>query len=367
MSTTLRFEPGVDHEPAGAVVQPHAGAPAHIRLAPATGHVFKDILRDALYLLSYAIEAGIVVDAELAQRIIAAEQRGEAAWDDASAGLLLNDITKLGALVHPVTAVTLRASQQQAHATIRNYRWIAVVLALCIVPWSILSFIFAGINTSITIDIAAANQLVVSLHTQLEPAPAGSGETTQLAPIDALPDLQQLASTIRSIYRHSNRLTWFVPNAERNPVTRATRLELDTDLARQMGKLRANLDELTAVYQQIRSYAKYTQDDGAAAYGAVTTCLLPILYALLGACAYMLRTFSGQLATHTFAPSYSTSARFVIAAIAGGVVGLFNNFGTSQAAALSPLAIAFVAGYAVDVFFSLIDGAVNSVSKPRGG
>ena len=57
--------------------------------------------------------------------------------------------------------------------------------------------------------------------------------------------------------------------------------------------------------------------------------------------------------------------RFVIAAIAGGVVGLFNNFGTSQAAALSPLAIAFVAGYAVDVFFSLIDGAVNSVSKSR--
>jgi len=58
-------------------------------------------------------------------------------------------------------------------------------------------------------------------------------------------------------------------------------------------------------------------------------------------------------------------ARFVIAAIAGGVIGLFNNFGAGQTANLSPLAISFLAGYSADVFFALIDGAVHSVAAPK--
>jgi len=38
-----------------------------------------------------------------------------------------------------------------------------------------------------------------------------------------------------------------------------------------------------------------------------------------------------------------------------------------QGATLPPLAIAFVAGYAADVFFSFIDGAVQTVSRPKSG
>jgi hypothetical protein len=261
----------------------------------------------------------------------------------------------------------LRATKKQAHKTIQNYKWVTIVLAAFVVPWSVLAFVFANINTSIANDIASANQLVVSLHAQTEAPATQSTESTQIAPINALSDLQEFASTIRSVYRHTQELAWFVPGAEKDPVKKGTRLELDTNLSGQIGPMRKNLDELTDAYQQIRSYAKYTQDDGAGAYGAVTTCILPIFYALLGACAYLLRVFSGQLTARTFAPSYTTIARFVIASIAGGIVGLFNSFGTGQLATLSPLAIAFVAGYAADVFFSFIDGAVQVVSKPQAG
>jgi hypothetical protein len=155
---------------------------------------------------------------------------------------------------------------------------------------------------------------------------------------------------------------------ERGPPTKDIKLELDPDLSpTQTSNLRKNLDQLTGTYQQIRSYAKYTQDDGAAVYGAVTACILPIFYALLGACAYLLRVFSAQLDTRTFSPSYSTVARFVIAAITGGVVGLFNNLAVGQMATLSPLAIAFLAGYAADVFFAFLDGAVHGVTKSKAG
>jgi hypothetical protein len=273
-----------------------------------------------------------------------------------------------------VTAATLRATDKQALATIKNYTWVAVVLGAFIIPWSVWAFVFAGINNSLTANIANANQLTVSLHSQLEaPAtPTNTGtvprsEAAEAAPVGALSDLQDFAATIRSVYRHTKQLTPYVYSPQADPLKKAGDLELDPGLVPQMGPLRTNLDRLTLDYQQIRSYAKYTQDDWAAVSGAITACVLPIFYALLGASAYLLRVFSSQPATKTFAPSYSTIARFVIAAIAGSVVGLFNNFGTSQVATLSPLAIAFVSGYAADVFFAFIDGAVQAVSKPRKG
>jgi hypothetical protein len=347
---------------------PHGEAQGGVHPARAAERMLSESLDDAICLLRYAEEAGIVVEADLAQRIITAELLGNPARDEASAGSLFSDITKLGALLHPVTAVTLRACRKDAFDTIRSYKNIAICLALLIIPWSWTSYVFTGINNSITTDLTTANQLAVSLHGQLEaPVAPPGGQTVQVAPLSALSDLQEFAATIRSIYRHTGLLSVFILRMGQDP-PKDLKTELDPDLSpTKTSDLRTNLVELTGSYQQIRSYAKYTQDDGAAVYGAVTACILPIFYALLGACAYLLRVFSGQLATRTFSPSHSPVARFVIAAITGGVVGLFNNFVGSQMATLSPLAVAFLAGYAADVFFAFLDGAVHSVTKSRAG
>jgi xanthine/uracil permease len=102
-------------------------------------------------------------------------------------------------------------------------------------------------------------------------------------------------------------------------------------------------------------------------YGAVTAYVLPVAYSLLGACAFALRNMAAQTGTKTYQPSYSNRARLIIALIAGTVVGLFNNF--TQGVSVSPLAIAFLVGYAVEVFFSFLDAFVHtfeSVRNPRG-
>jgi hypothetical protein len=82
----------------------------------------------------------------------------------------------------------------------------------------------------------------------------------------------------------------------------------------------------TAVYLDVRYFAQSLVDNASVFYGAITTCVLPVLYALLGTCAYLLRTFEQQMSARTFTPSVANSARFLIAAIGGAVVGLFNNF-----------------------------------------
>jgi hypothetical protein len=71
------------------------------------------------------------------------------------------------------------------------------------------------------------------------------------------------------------------------------------------------------------------------------------------------------MTTRTFIPSIANSARFLIAAIGGAVVGLFNNFTIGQGASIPPLAIAFLLGYAVDVFFAFLDGMLQPFTKAR--
>jgi hypothetical protein len=144
-------------------------------------------------------------------------------------------------------------------------------------------------------------------------------------------------------------------------------MQLPPALANSVAALQEQVNKKTAVYQNVRIYANSAQDATAVVWGAVSTCILPVLYALLGACAYVLRAFTEQTERRTFAPSYATPARFIIAGIGGGVVGLFSNFTVGQGVSLSPLALAFLIGYAADIFFSFLEGSMQNLrgGKPR--
>jgi len=153
---------------------------------------------------------------------------------------------------------------------------------------------------------------------------------------------------MRDIYSRAQKLDeWFVPV----PLTIADpfkgsyeELELPPDLKDTATALQQEANRKTAPYQRVRLYAISVQDAISLVWGAISTFLLPVLYALLGACANLLQVVSDQLRTRTFVLSDITTARFVIAAIGGMIVGLFNNFVLGQGVSLSPLAIAFLVG-----------------------
>jgi hypothetical protein len=179
--------------------------------------------------------------------------------------------------------------------------------------------------------------------------------------------LQQFATANRLLYARANLLNGFVLKAELDPFAGDSLYE-----QRAAFELPAKLEDKEipeagfskiATYQEIRGYAKNVQQMNLVIYGAITAFVLPILYALLGACAYGLRALSEQTTARTYRPSYAALARIVIAMIAGLVVGLFNNF--TQGVSLSPLAIAFLVGYAVEVFFSFLDAFLDTLKKVR--
>jgi hypothetical protein len=149
----------------------------------------------------------------------------------------------------------------------------------------------------------------------------------------------------------------FVASWETSPLDGAdwranapARLQLEADL---LNMRQASFCKIET-YQDVRNFAQNVYADVVAIYGALSAYLLPVLYALLGACAYNLRDFSARVKRHTYdASSYANTARTIAALTIGTIISLFNVF--NRDSLLQPFAVAFLAGYGVEVFFAFLD------------
>ncbi len=339
---------------------------------------FDEALQDAERMLKYAAEIGIEIDGDTRSHVLRARAAGNAGWNEQTTANLLAALTKLAAQLRPVTAESLKDNSRH---TVRTYWWVAICLAVVIVPFSIASFVTSAIATAIRADVATANDLAVKLRTQLGPpsASAPTAGTTSPAPplpagvneIDVITELQLYATNIRAIDARARQLNFLLLRAERDPFASYRKnpeaIHAKFQLPLGLPNLSAAAEDRTQVYQDVRYFAQSLLDDVSFFYGAFTACLLPVLYALLGTCAYLLRTFEKQMALRTFVPSTANSARFLIAAIGGAVVGLFSNFTITEGASIPPLAIAFLVGYAVDVFFAFLEGFLQTFTKTTAG
>ncbi|MDN7177215.1 hypothetical protein M0D69_04155 [Caballeronia sp. SEWSISQ10-4 2] len=122
-----------------------------------------------------------------------------------------------------------------------------------------------------------------------------------------------------------------------------------------------------AAYQDIRAMAMYGREIVLSLVGAVTGFVLPVLYAWLGACAAILRKIRIESETSTFHPEYSTVANrshITCAVIVGIAIGLFSDL-VQGGKNISPLAVAFIAGYASDKFFYFVDRLVEVIFPSR--
>jgi len=96
--------------------------------------------------------------------------------------------------------------------------------------------------------------------------------------------------------------------------------------------------------------------------------LLPLFYGILGAGTFVLRTLSKEIENETFSDEKGTQhvLRVSLGALAGILVGWFSVLIPSETTtfigSISPLAIAFLVGYNIELFFSLMDRALFSIT-----
>ncbi|HEY6356448.1 MAG TPA: hypothetical protein VIY30_18340, partial [Burkholderiaceae bacterium] len=343
-----------------------------------TSNALREQLRSSQRLLLYATEAGIEVDAAVRDEILRALADSHGNQPITAPASLLAASTKLAAVVRPVTADSLRAcdDKKEVDRTVRLYRRVGLTLALIILPISLITFVTSSISESMQKDIEIANALAVKLSDQIGPPqaqPSGGvrGNPDKLPrgvrEIDVIRDLQTFAGTSRAIDARARQLNWLMLRVIGDPF-KAVRH--DPEATRRQFELPSDLPDLSkaltdriSTYQEVRYFATSVRELISTFYGAIAIGILPVLYALLGAVAYLLRLYQQQIKSRTFTGSDNHVARFVIAAIGGGVVGLFKTFTPSDGASISPLAIAFLVGYATDVFFSFLDSFVHAFNR----
>ena len=96
--------------------------------------------------------------------------------------------------------------------------------------------------------------------------------------------------------------------------------------------------------------------------------LLPLLYGILGAGTFVLRSLSKEIEDETFSDEKGTQhlLRVSLGALAGILVGWFSFLipgeTTTFVGSISPLAVAFLVGYNIELFFSLMDRALFSIT-----
>jgi len=359
-----------------------------------------DALDETHMLLAYAASSGINIDPEVSEAIARARAANERRnWNADIEARFWPAKSKLSLSVKPVTVDTLAAGKFGAAAiATRRYFLSTVILAAIIVPISIVMFINTAVSNDVRDLLKENDAAAVAVHEQLVNYQSAleQGTRTTRNPADQkgnavnspglseallspnlVEKLAQFARVSRQLFAESQVLNSFVLDTAPEPwwasaaedIKRAN-LELNVRAGDRASdgfpSIITQGFEKLATYQDIRSFARQTQQMNLVIYGAITAYVLPVAYALLGACAFALRNMAAQTGTKTYQPSYSNRARLIVALIAGTVVGLFNNF--TQGVSVAPLAVALQIGYAVEVFFSFLDAFVHtfeSVRNPR--
>ena len=359
-----------DKEPKGAGIAMAQPQPYGKQIYADPPAYFGAALEDAERLLKYASEVGIPIDDDSRNNILRARTASSTGWDEVTAANMLAALGTLAAKLKPVTAASLKACS--GRPTVRKYWIVSICLAAIIVPFSVASFVTSAISNTIKTDIVAANDLAVKLRAQLGPAPPAERTDatslgTAISDATVITELQQFASDIREIDAGARQLRVLLLGAGIDPFSK---IRKDPKAIHDTFQLPEGLKDFawaagqrTTVYQDVRYFGQSLVDDVGVFYGAITTCILPVLYALLGTCAYLLRRFEQQISLRTYTPSVADAPQFLIAGIGGAVVGLFNNFAIGQAISIPPLAIAFLMGYAVDVFFAFLEGTIQKFTR----
>jgi hypothetical protein len=334
------------------------------------------MLCDVERLLVHVVGRGYrLQDEQGAALLQAREARRDGVLSSEAATGLVNLFGALSLQAKPVTAASLSNSAGASfEGAIQRYRNYVIVLTALIVPISLATFVSFGLTTLMKKDLDAANSLALSLQGELpqQAAPATGSPAAVLPPGvtqgEINEQLQQLSTTLRVVYNRAVIVRGLTLFSVRDPFA--------DDAASRKGKFQsvtAPTDESAgAASTKIKlrdEMAPFTEeliDTVAVMYGAINACVLPILYAWLGACAFLLRRYCTATGEAIAIGRYSATGRLVMAGIGGMVIGFFNNLVVDSGVSVSPFALAFLVGYAIDIFYGVLENAIASLAGTFG-
>ena len=347
---------------------------------------FNAALDDAEVLLGYAASSGLLPPGKPGDMVEGIVQARQARLITAQIAIAFwVAYANLSKLTRPVTAASVRACMA---ASLLREKISAFLLVCFVIVASIILFMNNHTAQDVEDLIEQQNATALKLWSSLQVLESTAAEPPSGASRPSASGPQSLSSAtfanqvFADTVEFSRKNQWLLQSASKlhfwfnrwwtdinikpvvfddgNPA-RATHLLVPPQISGVEAIRLEVINQITA-YQIIRNYALALDKTDSIIYGGITTYLLPTIYALLGAYLYGFRLYSRLMRHSSYLRSATHSARFFIAAIAGLVVGLFGSL-LPKSLALSPLAVAFLVGYAVEAFFSWLDDIIAKLKN----
>ncbi len=368
-----------------------------------TTHSLAQSVEEVDLLLTYTARAGLEIPPEMVETIVkakAAHERGD--LDSDLEGRFWTAYQSLAAAIHPVGVDSIKANDDaygtvvwsllrgrrrvsQAGVAVRRYQRISMFALLSLLVVQIYTVTGATVITDLenvekrAQDLRQEREKLERQRTDLSRQISIEGTRPKLESV-----LDQLGD-IRDEYGFAERdvnsrywllLKWsvvvegMVGGDDEPDVPTAVEVSSDTgaggdfhDLLRQSRALPvgASDDEEENSYNRVLL--------GQITLEVLNVFLLPLLYGWLGACAYVLRSLSRAIRAYEYSPAVDIrlKLRMYLGALAGFSVAWFINTATTPglAESITPLALAFLAGYSVEILFAGMDNLVATFSRSQ--
>lgn len=356
----------------------------------------RENIRNAQLLLSYASEAGITVEPEVIRSVVEAKNACDSDTPPADpVGLetrFWQAMEKLAKSVSPVTVSSLRASYDiqedssysgllrarilrsprkisQAKLTVRHYRFgTLITLAILVIVQ-----VYWIVGSSVTIEVASnidQRSKALDEKSKLERELDVLKKSLDSPKIDAKKRAELTAKDREML------------NVIASIEAKLENYELTTEANYKI------LDNWNKVWRWFLMCASCSSPEGDDAHKkliiastsanyalhAIQVYLLPILYGLLGSITYVLRILGSQIKSlsYTSESNIGYRLRMVLGALAGLSIAWFvqpagHPSELKAFATLSPFAIAFLAGYGVELLFSAMDRLIGAFTSGFAG
>ncbi len=339
------------------------------------------MVHDGQRLLVYMARNGNTgLDPELTGKVVEAKYKLENnAWSPEIENEFLLNYDKLAKMVYPVTvdsinavipkrvgAVKEKTKAEKAVIWYRRYTMLALVLLIVMQAY----WLFGNeLRTNLHKVFDEREQTKIALQQSSEGEADWNQLTQQLKVDDQRLDANyNLLLTWNQIWSFGNTFDIELPPyfQARYELTKQ-RLEenlLENQAELDQLELDKSLHEVRIVFFENILSADFV-------LAAFQSYILPLLYGLLGAFIYVLRELLKEVKelTYNFDSEIRFRLRLTLGALGGMVIGFFlKDEDAGSLASLSPMAIAFLMGYNVEVLFSIMDKMIekikSSIEKP---
>ncbi len=337
-------------------------------------------IEDAQLLLAFAARNGVALEQGIIETVVKA--RADDAFTEEEEVAFWTQFNQLVKAVSPVTAESLRAMHghpqpgngwtwpwtrwcrmSQARRTVLSYTFVAVVSLMVLLTFQY----FWAQGTYLAQDIQRIEKRFKEVETQImtiEKLPKESQTQKSL-------DLHFLKQEREALLQQKHTNLALIKNWR----SKLLRTEKEEDIAAGEAAIKADMATSNKSRLSTKEPTTGTVFLSPAIYGgmlqkltleleAIQGYILPLLYGLLGACVYILRTLSSRIKTNTYTEiaNINLKIRLFLGMLGGMVIAWFvtpENSGEIFKS-LSPFALAFLAGYSIELLFASMDRIIGA-------